>query len=726
MLKSVMSLFLIFSLTIFLVSCACPNNQAPAPVSEPKVQPKCQDCCYSLVDVTHQATPNAILGQVFETNSTIRAKCNLAYLIAISYLPTGATFVKSEPAAEVDGRKLTWRFDCLEQGQTVNIKTWYKAENQQDLLTCAAIVQALPGACAPTRVGKPLLEIVKRGPASAQVGDDVPYEIIVSNKGNATVEGLVVTDIVPEGMAYNTQEKTLSFNVGRLEPQQSKTIPLTLKAVKRGKWCNVAEANSSNAGKVSSQACTEVKVKQIDLVLNCIGEEFVGKRVVHQAIITNGGDAPVTNVAVNINAPAGLKIVSGEPAPTRTTDSQAIWNIPSINPGEKVTLNLTTAATSEGRYCVEAMVNTAERLSKTASCCTVWKGVPKLEIVKNGPKTAMPNEEVVYTIIVKNIGTGTANDVVVTDRIPEGLQHSSGQRTLSFRLNSLAPNATSQPIEVRLKVVGKGQFCNVATAKASNTEETTGQACTEVRSQMMKMNIVCPKDGLLKKPNVNKIAVSNPGDIPLTRVEVRVRSTSPNMIIIGGDCSPQVSGDKSQATWMIPTIQPGETKECNIRTVTPAKEGSFCLEVETVCAEGLRETAKCCSNWYGLGGVLIEVIDSVDPLVASQNEQTLFTVKITNQGSADIKNVNVTCEMDPDGELKVITAGPNAKIQGDSIAFATIPILLPGTVVTFTITAQAIKEGDHILTTKLNYSLREVTGEQVEKEVSETESTHVY
>jgi len=68
--------------------------------------------------------------------------------------------------------------------------------------------------------------------------------------GTTTARNVVVTDPVPQGMGGSP----VTVNVGDLAPNQSKSLTVTFKATQRGRFCNVATAESSNAGKVSAEA----------------------------------------------------------------------------------------------------------------------------------------------------------------------------------------------------------------------------------------------------------------------------------------------------------------------------------------------------------------------------------------------------------------------------------------------------------------------------------------
>ena len=115
-----------------------------------------------------------------------------------------------------------------------------KAEKEGTLVNCAS-VRAEPRTCAAIFVGKPVLAIEKTGPATALLGSDVSYNVVVRNTGTSVAKNVVVTDPVPQGMGG----QPVTVNVGDLGPGQSRPITVTFKANQRGEVCNTATANSS-------------------------------------------------------------------------------------------------------------------------------------------------------------------------------------------------------------------------------------------------------------------------------------------------------------------------------------------------------------------------------------------------------------------------------------------------------------------------------------------------
>ena len=94
--------------------------------------------------------------------------------------------------------------------------------------------------------------------------------------------------------------------------------------------------------------------------------------------------------------------------------------------------------------------------------------------------------------------------------------------------------------------------------------------------------------------------------------------------------------------------------------------------------------------WKGVAGVLLEMVDDPDPVQVG--ESVKYTIRVTNQGFADIHNVGMTAqyssEVDP-------VSSPVGTVNGKTVKFPVIPVLEPKKVATYTVTAKGVKAGDH-------------------------------
>ncbi|MEZ5080052.1 MAG: hypothetical protein R2878_05195 [Thermoleophilia bacterium] len=120
--------------------------------------------------------------------------------------------------------------------------------------------------------------------------------------------------------------------------------------------------------------------------------------------------------------------------------------------------------------------------------------VPRLGLIKRGPKRARVGARVNYKITVVNRGKVALSDVVVTDAVPAGMyvpsKTASSRRlrngAVTFRIASLAPGQRRVlTVQMRALRTRAGRICNTARASASaganatrNSVSTRSTACT--------------------------------------------------------------------------------------------------------------------------------------------------------------------------------------------------------------------------------------------------------
>lgn len=325
----------------------------------------------------------------------------------------------------------------------------------------------------------------------------------------------------------------------------------------------------------------------------------------------------VKKVVVEEQIPAGTSYVSSNPE-ADVSGNKVTWTLYNLQKGDNVAPKLTVKPTE-----VADLSNCATITAYPEACTTTQVGVPKLAIVKT-----TPNEQVLlgagvpWNITVTNTGNFCAYDVVVTDTLPAGVSHASGEKVLTTELGTLAPGE-SRDITINTEAAATGEHCNVA----------------------------------------------------------------------------------------------GESKSFEL-TVLGLQGGTYCNQVSASSAEyGLSGSDDACTEWRGYPALLIEVIDTEDPLLIG--EQTTYVIQITNQGTA--QDTNVTLNVALPSQLKVVSAAGATKgtISGNNVSFAAYPVLQAKEIIEFRVVAEAVSEGDARFKASMDSDL-------LRSPVPEEEATQVY
>jgi uncharacterized repeat protein (TIGR01451 family) len=449
--------------------------------------------------------------------------------------------------------------------------------------------------------------------------------------------------------------------------------------------------------------CAEAHHQLIHLKKRMPAQEFVGQEVMSE--IEAKTVACAANVVIMDWLPEGMTYIRSEPA-AEVNGKNLVWRMPRVDAGQTMVMKVWLRADKEGTFenCVSVMAD-------PMACSKVVIGKATLTIDKSGPAQALLGTDVTYSVVVKNTGSAVAKNVVVTDTVPAGLKHTSGQSTLTFNVGDLAPGA-SKTVPVTLNAGERGNFCNKASAVAANAAAVTDDACTVVQKNLLKIQkTTTDKERIIGQTATYTIAVMNQGDTKQTGVVVTDTAAPGTTIVeaVGGT----VAG--SVATWNVGDIDAGATKTLTVKIMT-RQAGNFCNTATVTSREGQRDSSQACTEWIGVSGVLLEVVDDPDPIPVG--DKTTYTIRVTNQGStraiADCRIKAVfPAEIDP------LSATGGATISGKTVTCPTVASIAPKASVTYTISAKGVAAGDARIRVEMTTSTRPVP-------ITEDESTTVY
>lgn len=409
---------------------ACPSA-CPAdcpPTCEPVCKPIVRCChpssnelrCLDGITVTARNPRMCMLGDQYPLNFDVKACDDVCDVVVNTTLPEGVSFVRSEPEAKVEGRRLTWNLGSMSKGECRPATVWLKCECEGELCACFCATASPVRFCS-LLCAKPLLTCEKCGPAQVCPGDPIEYTITVTNRGSCTAEDVVITDNLPPEVEHSSCLRTLTYKLGCLQPCESKTVNICVKAVKRGKACNTAVVSACNADSAACQWCTCICCCDVECVKVGPKEVTIGKNADYQITVTNTGDLPLTDVVVTDYAPNATSIVSANGA--KINGNQAVWRLRELAPGEKVNFTISLTTCVPGCFTNKVTVDNCQRCR---SCCefpTRWRGRPALNVCVNSTENPICiGEPTSFTVDVVNQGSEADSNVMVTLRFPNELQ----------------------------------------------------------------------------------------------------------------------------------------------------------------------------------------------------------------------------------------------------------------------------------------------------------------
>ena len=471
-------------------------------------------------------------------------------------------------------------------------------------------------------------------------GDKVEYTITLSNNGVVDAKQVVVVDTLDEGLTFvsasdngvwNPFKRTVTWTVD-LAKGESKVFTVIATVSAYGNIPNTVSVGDKSSS-VNIAVPEIIPGKSVD-----VENPNFGDTVTYTVTVTNNGVVDAKQVVVRDILDKGLKFVKATGEYTFDEDSRTVTWIVDLAKGESQTFYVTAVAEAYGVLTNDVTVG-----DKTASADVV---VPEI----NPDKTANitnPNfgDNVDYTVTVTNDGIRDANNVVIVDRLGEGLTFVSAsdngvwdpvKRTVTWIVD--LAKGESKVFSVIATVSGYGNVTNslVVGNKTAGVNVTVPEIIPDKTA-----NISNPNFG----DNVNyTVTVTNDGIGDAKDVVVRD---------VLGECLKFVSAtgeytwdeDSRTVTWIV-DLAKGESRTFYVNAIV-----SGYGNVTNSLVVGNKTT--------GVNVTVPEIIPDKTANISNPNfgDNVNYTVTVTNDGIGDAKDVVVR---DVLGEgLKFVSATGN-------------------------------------------------------------------
>lgn len=375
------------------------------------------------------------------------------------------------------------------------------------------------------------VRIVKTGPATADAGTTIAYQLTVTNDGPDVALGVLVVD--PQVC------DSVNCQLGNIAPGASVVIDanVTIPPDATGTWTNTAEVTTGSFDPDTSDNSSTVETAitqsaDVSVVKTAPATVEASNNLTYTITVTNDGPSDASNVVLTDTLPAGTTFVS-------SSCGANPCNLGTLDPDEVVVVTLVVhvTATTTGTISNTAVVSSStpdpSSGNNTSQFDTDVVPAPAdLAIVKTGDAAAIVNSNVTYTIVVTNNGPGPAANVVVTDAVPAGTTlvasaGCTGTTTVTCTVGTLAAG-DSATIELVLTMPATPQtVTNTAQVETSSNDPVsandTSSAQTVVALEPVDVTIAKTADrefALIGSNVTYTIVVTNNGPGTALNVEV--------------------------------------------------------------------------------------------------------------------------------------------------------------------------------------------------------------
>ena len=339
------------------------------------------------------------------------------------------------------------------------------------------------------------------------------------------------------------------------------------------------------------------------------------------------------------------------------------------------------------------------------------------------PADAAPGKDVEYCLCVENRSPSAAHHVVLNNPLPAHARFaradpepSALEPTMQWRLGSVEAGG-KRIVRLWLRPTGSGDIHNCArisyehgvcvTTKVPQApqqppapEQVLPQpprpqpAVTEsVGEPRLKITKDAPKDQYMSIPIPYRITVTNEGTAPAKNVVLTDRLPGQSTFVSASD-----DGQHTQGTvrWTLGTLPPRATRTVELR-VRAHVAGEAVNFAEVVADDGVRANAEARTTVRGAAGLVMEVVDIVDPVEVGQ--ETQYHVILRNTGTIPITNLVVTATIPEEmGFLRAEATPQSRKLdrragEPERVAFEPFT-LAPNADTVYRVFVRALKSGD--------------------------------
>jgi uncharacterized repeat protein (TIGR01451 family) len=401
-----------------------------------RMQQKCCDDSCS-VEICQCAPEFAIVGSPYPIEIYVTARKECAEVVINQTLPCEAEFVKSDPPATPDANgNVRWEFPHMKQGETQKVCVWLKPTREGCCLA-AATVCACPQICSYTNCSQPVICIQKWGPECACVNCPVCYEIEVCNSGSAPAYDVVVVDQVPEGLCHESGMRCLTYNLGCIQPGQSKRINVNFIAASRGCVTNRATVTYCGGPKCVAEASTLINEPCVEVTKTGPEWAYICKTVDYTITVTNPGDLILTDVVVDDVSANGTTIVAAPGA--EICCNRAIWCLPQLCPGETKTFTVSVRSQTPGHLTNQVAVSSCSDCGPCTCCAeatTEWRGIAATHMcMVDTSDPVCIGQTTTYRICVTNRGSAEDKNVRLVIKFTNELQPQSANGPTKATIN---------------------------------------------------------------------------------------------------------------------------------------------------------------------------------------------------------------------------------------------------------------------------------------------------
>ena len=189
------------------------------------------------------------------------------------------------------------------------------------------------------------------------------------------------------------------------------------------------------------------------------------------------------------------------------------------------------------------------------------------------------------------------------------------------------------------------------------------------------------------------IKVTNPGSCGGGQCQCRLINLPQGFKFFTASNGGHHDANSRTVSWFVGDLTPGESREVTVDAVA-TNIGEHHSKAVATAARGLRTESETITRVEGLSALLMEMVDTDDPIEVGA--ETSYEIRVTNTGSKTETNLELVCTVPDKMEFRgaKCAAGCRFRVEGKDIIFEPLPSLAPRADVVYRVVVRGLAPGD--------------------------------
>lgn len=301
----------------------------------------------------------------------------------------------------------------------------------------------------PAVLPPPVVVLQVLAPCSAPADGDIPFEILVENRGHGAAHFVTVKNTIPANAQFRRGDPAptvagneLQWNLGTLAPGEARRLLMVLRATGGGEVENcvrvayehgvctrtkVGPAAPAGPPAVDEERIappSQLRPPKLDLASDFPARVASNTAFSGKLNLANVGEGVGRNALLSVKLPAGILYEGSEPAGSYFPEASEIrWQLGNLEPGQRRPIELKLKGKGVGRETLTASLQ-AEGTPRVERDVTIefFGGVGLHMEIRDTADPLLVGEETQYDILVRNAGNAPASRIALAAAAPAELQ----------------------------------------------------------------------------------------------------------------------------------------------------------------------------------------------------------------------------------------------------------------------------------------------------------------